>query len=444
MNYTIIGAGKSGLAAALLAKELGYGIFLSELKPVDDFRETYNQLIKYNIPFEFGKNSESVLETDCIILSPGVPPTAPIIQEAEKRNIKIISELEFAYRHLTNPIIAITGTNGKTTTTTLTSFILNNAGRKAIPCGNIGTPLSSFVDKISSDTILVAEVSSFQLDRIEKFRPQVAAILNITPDHLYYHGSMENYINSKFKIFSNQIEKNLLILNNDDPLVAEAAKHTKSEVAMFSLNPMQQGIYIIDGRLVVRFKEQHEEEEIMLVNEIGIPGAHNVYNSLAAAAAARAFEVRNENIRDSLMAFTGVEHRLEFVRTLDGVDYINDSKATNINATWFGLSSYCKPIVWIAGGRGDSNDYSKLDLLVRKNVKAIIAIGEEQDAIFNHYCTMVRCIKASSMEDAMNEARRQAEDGDIVLFTPACKSFDMFFNYEHRGHVFKEIVNNLI
>ena len=231
---------------------------------------------------------------------------------------------------------------------------------------------------------------------------------------------------------------------SDDAAVVEAAKHAKSQVAFFSINPVQQGIYAKDGKMVVRFPKQHEEEEIMLVDEIGIPGTHNVYNSLAAAMAARAFEVRNENIRDSLMAFTGVEHRLEFVRTLDGVDYINDSKATNINATWFGLSSYTKPLVWIAGGRGDSNDYSKLDSLVRKNVKAIIAIGEEADAIFNHYCTMVRCIKASTLEEAVSEAHSQAESGYIVLFTPACKSFDMFVNYEHRGHVFKEIVNSLL
>lgn len=443
MNYTIIGAARSGMAAALLAKEYGNNVFLSESKPQTQFSDSVEELIKAGIDFEFGGNTEMCFDTDCIITSPGVPPNSSVLVEAEKRGIPIISELEFATQNLKNPIIAITGTNGKTTTTALTAFILNEAGRKAIACGNIGTPVSSLVNKISDDTILVIEVSSFQLDRISSFRPDVAVVLNITPDHIGYHGSMEKYIEAKFKIFSNQIEKNLLILNADDEAIRGGNANTKATIAYFSMSPVDWGIYNDGGMMKIRLPQQQKEEEIMLLEEIRLPGVHNAYNSMAAALAARVFEIRNEDIRDSLMKFAGVEHRLEFVRTLDGVDYVNDSKATNVNATWYALISYKKPIIWIAGGRGDNNDYFALDESVQKNVKSIIAIGEEQEPIFNHFCAMKRCFKEDSLESALIRAKEISEAGDIVLFTPACKSFDMFMNYEHRGEVFKDIVNEL-
>ncbi len=452
MNYTVIGAGRSGLSAALLAKEMGHNVFLTESKDKEEYMDAFTKLSEAGIECEFYGNTERALEgCECIITSPGVPPAAWIIKEAENRGIRIIGELEFA-RSLCpdNPMIAITGTNGKTTTTTLIAYILNNAGKKAIALGNIGTPLSAYVRDLTPDTILVAEVSSFQLDRIETFRPDVAIILNITPDHISYHGSYENYKLAKYKISAYQNEKNLLILNCDDEETLGAKADTKAKVAGFSMSPVDWGICSIDNRLVFRNKtgdserEKHKEEEVlMLIDEIRIPGLHNVYNSMAAALAARAFEITNENIRDSLMSFQGVEHRLEKVRTVDGIEYINDSKATNINATWYALSSYKNPIVWIAGGRGDNNDYSALDSLVQKNVKAIVAIGEEADSIFNHFCLTTRCSKEPSLENAVLKAREYAEEGDIVLFTPACKSFDMFMNYEHRGEVFKDIVQSL-
>lgn len=444
MNITVIGAARSGLAAALLAKKFGENVFLTESKKIEDYKENAEKLTSAGIDAEFGGNSQRALQNcDLIIASPGVPPKAQIIIEAEKKGIPIISELEYASRHLKNPIIAITGTNGKTTTTTLTAYILNQAGKKAISCGNIGTPMSSLVGNIDSDTILVAELSSFQLDRIDTFRPDVAAVLNISPDHLYYHGSMEKYIEAKLKISCNQNENNLLILNKDDSILSRMNVATKAKIAWFSTSPVDWGIYGNNSKMYAKLHNQHKEEEIMLFEEIGIPGVHNAYNSMAAALAARAFEISNENIRDSLMTFKGVEHRLEHVRTFEGVDYINDSKATNVNATWFALQSYDRPLIWIAGGRGDSNDYSLLDDLVKKNVKTIVAIGEEAEAIFNHFCTQVRCYREDSMDGAVNKAREEAEFGDIVLFTPACKSFDMFMNFEHRGEVFKETVNQL-
>lgn len=443
MNITVIGAGKSGIAAALLAQRKGHNVFLTESKSKETYKESFDLLDESGIDYEFGGNSEKGL-ADCelIIASPGVPPTVEIIKKAESLRIPIISEVEFAYRHLKNPIIAITGTNGKTTTTSLTTYILNRGGRKAVSAGNIGTPLSSLVDNIADDTIIVAELSSFQLDRCTSFKPQVAMVLNITPDHLYYHGTMENYASAKFKISLQQSPENLLILNGEDSAISDIVSKTNAEIAYFGMKPLAKGIFAENG--IIKYRdEQHKTEELMLLSELSLPGVHNAQNSMAAALAARAFEIRNENIRDSLMTFQGVEHRLEFVRSFDGVEYINDSKATNVNATWFALTSYRKPIVWIAGGRGDNNDYSQLDKVVADNVKTIICFGEEKEEIFNHFCLTKRCIKAESLEEAVELARENAEFEEIVLFTPACKSFDMFMNFEHRGEEFKRIVNAL-
>lgn len=445
MKCTVVGAGRSGLSSAILAKKLNYNVFLTEINPSDKYKEAIDRLKQFDIDYEFGEHTSKALEsTDLIILSPGVPPTVPLILEAEKKGLKIISELEFARLACPdNLLVAITGTNGKTTTTALTEFILNQAGKKAIACGNIGTPLSAVVDSIGKDTIIVAEVSSFQLDRIDTFSPDIAIILNITPDHLYYHGTMEKYIEAKYKISLNQNEKNLLILNADDKLLLNAMPKIKAKIAYISMSPVARGMFATEGRMIYRDEEQHIEEEIMLLEEIRIRGLHNIYNSLAAAMASRALELRNENIRDSLMRFEGVEHRLELVRILNEVLYVNDSKATNVNATWYALKSYDEPIIWIAGGRGD-NDYSELDEPVERNVVAIIAIGEEADNIFNHFASKVRCYKENSLEEAVWRAREIAEKGQVVLFTPACKSFDMFVNFEHRGEVFKNIVRNLV
>lgn len=442
MYYTVIGAGKSGVAAALLAKRLGHDVFLTESKPKEHYPEAAQTLHDNGIEAEFGGHSARALASaECVITSPGVPPHAAIIVDAEQRNIPIISELEFASRFLDNPIIAITGTNGKTTTTTLTAYILNQAGKPAVVTGNIGTPLSSLVHTVDTSTIIVVEASSYQLDRIDTFCPDVAVILNITPDHLGYHGSFTHYCKAKWKISLNQNRKNVLILGADDSPSSECAAYTKAKVLHFGKNPKQQGAFLRDGRII--FNHELQEEELMSIDELRIPGIHNAYNSMAAALAARAFEVRNENIRDSLMSFSGVEHRLESVRTLHSIEFINDSKATNINATWYALGSFARPIVWIAGGRGDNNDYTLLDDSVRQHVDAIVAIGEESTTIFNHFSAMKRCVQADSLDAAVQAAYELAEPGGIVLFSPACKSFDMFVNYEHRGEVFKHIVSEL-
>lgn len=443
MNITVIGAGKSGIAAALLAKQDGNSVFVTESKEQSAYQGAYEQLGESSIDVEFGGHSSKALQ-NCkqIIVSPGVPPSSPIIKEAEFLGIPIISELEFASLHTTNPIISITGTNGKTTTTALTEFILKQSGKAAIAAGNIGIPLSSLVGKVSPETIFVVETSSYQLDRTYTFKPKVSVILNITPDHLAYHGTMENYCKAKWKTSQNQNADDLLILNADNFEAAACSKISKAHVAYISTNPLQQGAYTSQSHLILA-SHPHNEEVLMQLDEIRLPGVHNRYNSMAAILAARAFEVRNENIRDSLMQFSGVEHRLEFVRSLNSINYVNDSKATNINAAWYALSSYSSPIVWIAGGLGDNNDYTSLKELIASNVRSIIAIGEDKEKIFDMYCSKIRCVKANSLEDAVSLASKEAKSGDTILFSPACKSFDMFANYEHRGLVFKKAVMSL-
>ena len=445
MKYSIIGAAKSGIAASVLAKQLGHSVFLSESKNKADISaETINKIKQSRIDCEFGGNTNKALEVDCIIVSPGVPRHIPILIEAEKLKIPIISEMEFACQQIENPIIAITGTNGKTTTTSLIEHIFKFAGRKVIAAGNIGIPLSEYVNNLDADTIVVVEISSFQLDRIEKFHPQVAIIMNVTPDHLSYHGTMENYVETKWKIASNQNQNNLLILNYDDVTLSETKEkflRGTPSIAYFSENSVPMGIGLKQDDII--FLQQHNEEVLMAKQDLALPGIHNTYNSMAAALAARYFDIPNDNIRESLKTFKAVEHRLELVRTIGGVAFVNDSKATNINSTWYALQSYKQPIIWIAGGRGDNNNYSLLDGFVSKNVSHIIAIGEEKEAIFNHYCTMKPCIFAEDMEDAVIKAYEVAEKQNVILLSPACKSFDMYDSYGHRGNIFKKIVTGL-
>lgn len=444
MKLSIIGAARSGLAAAELALEKGDEPFVSEFKPQSEAKKAAERLIKSGIPAEFGGHSDKAIDCDEMIVSPGVPLDAPIILKAREKKIPVIAEIEYARRFCdTNPLIAVTGTNGKTTTTKLIEHIFRTAGKKAVACGNIGLPLSAVVREIDPETFLVVEVSSFQLEHIVDFRPDVAIITNITPDHISYHGSFEKYAAAKLIISSRQSQKDFLFLNADDAASSKIQYEGDARIRYFSQSGDCEGVYRRGSSMFARFSKRQKEEKIMLTTELSLPGVHNAYNSMAAACAARAFEITNEDIRDALMSFTGVEHRLEFVREVRGVEYVNDSKATNIDAAWYALSSYEKPIVWIAGGRGDNNDYSQLDKFVEPNVKAIVAIGEEKDAIFNHFSGRKRCVKCDSIEEAVQTAAELAESGEIVLFAPACKSFDMFLNYEHRGESFKEEVSKL-
>ena len=441
MNVVIVGASSSGRAVALLANTLGYSVFVTELDNSNKFENTLKEFDKYQIRYEFGKNSiENLNSCDLVITSPGVPREALILIEAEKRGIPIISEIEFAYQHCKNHIIAITGTNGKTTTTALLEHILNSSGISAIAAGNIGKPFSEIINDLSPETVVVLEISSYQLDRIEHFRPNIAIITNITPDHLKYHKTMKDYIATKWKIASNQIPEDLLILNFDDEYLSQGNPSVKSQIEYFSVRNSNCKAFARDGKI---FIQQHKDEELMEITELAIPGVHNVYNSLAAVIAANAMGVSNASLKQALMSFQGVNHRLEFVRNLNGIKFINDSKATNVNSAIYALDTYSEPIVWIAGGRGDNNDYSQLDDLVLSKVKKIVCIGEEAEAIYNHFSSMKPSVICQTFPEAIWEAFESAESGDVVLFSPACKSFDMFNNFEHRGDVFKEIVNKL-
>lgn len=441
MNITIVGAARSGLSAALLAQRNGDKVFVTDSVDPEKAADRIRQLDDAGIEHEFGGHTERSLKADLIVVSPGVPPSNPIRRKALEYGLEVIGELEFAWRYLSNTIVAITGTNGKTTTTALTSHILNSSGIKSVVAGNIGTPLSSMVATVDADAVIALEVSSYQLDTIKLFRPKVSLLLNITPDHASYHGTFEQYVNAKWKIFARQAENDIVVLNADDAYVMQARPNIRSATAYFSLRNEVEGAFVRGDEVVLRW--QQTEERLMPTRRIGVPGLHNVYNSMAAALSARALEVSSESIRNSLSSFNGVEHRLETVRTLNGVRWINDSKATNINAAWYALSSFDRPLVWIAGGRGDNNDYSALDELVGTNVKDIVCIGEEATTIFNHWCTQKRCVKAHTLSEAVQYAADAAETDDIVLFSPACKSFDMFSDFEERGRSFKELVQSL-
>lgn len=462
MNVLILGAGRSGLAAAKLAIRIGGTPFVSEFNAAETMSAARQTLREHGIAAEFGGHLQALqMRPDLVVASPGIPPQAEVIRHFERTGIPIISELEYAWRHLPNRSIAVTGTNGKTTCTSLIAAILTHAGLETYAAGNIGLPLSDLAGTIPPSAVVVIETSSYQLDRIDRFCPDVAVILNLTPDHLSYHGDMDSYRRAKYKIFSQQSSENVLISGADDAHLQAHPPESAARQWQFGLGEVNEGAFVREGQIVFRFSttqqqqqpapaqhvstadRRHKEEVLMPSSDIGIPGVHNLYNSMAAALAARAFEVRNEDIRDCLMGFTGVEHRLESVRTIAGVEFVNDSKATNVNACWYALGSYDRPLIWIAGGRGDGNDYAMLDELVRRNVRTILSIGEESRTIFNHFSSMTRCVEAPDLNAAVLTAMQLADPADIVLFSPACKSFDMFLNFEERGNAFKQAVNNL-
>jgi len=461
LKITCLGAGKSGIAAAKLAKTQNNDVLLSEFNNINQYKEIISELDSLNIDYEFGgHNLDRILSSDLIITSPGIKPQTPIIQELLKNNKKIISEIEFAYNFIYNPIISVTGTNGKTTTVSLIHYILNKCGKKSELLGNVGNPFSTFAQNPKNDIILTLELSSYQLDMIDKFRTNVAIFLNITEDHLSYHGTFQQYFEAKWKITKNQNENDSLILNVDDRLlmnfIAVGGHKSNAVLSAITTNPeiilderFSDGIYA-DDKSIYYFKMQqyglpvHKQykEELMQISNLSLPGVHNLYNSMAAAMAIRRFEIKNEDLRDCLATFQGVEHRLEYVRTIGKNDFINDSKATNVNAAWYALSSYQRPIIWIAGGQGD-NDYNELSDLVIKNVKSIIAFGEEKHNIFNAFNKIVPVSIENNLEDCVCKAKELSKSNEVILFSPACKSFDQYTNFEERGQDFKNIVNSL-
>jgi UDP-N-acetylmuramoylalanine--D-glutamate ligase len=446
-SITVIGAARSGVGAAMMLSQRGAKVFVTEY---GDMAETAKKrLVEAGIPFEEGGHTATAEAADMVVISPGVPSDAPIVTHFQEKGIPVWSELEWATKFIDGNITAVTGSNGKTTTTTWLDDIWKRAGKMHVTAGNIGTALSEHVALgVPTWTDIILEVSSFQLDHIEAFRPNVSLILNITPDHLNrYNYQFEKYIESKFRIFENQKADDILIYWADDPVIrAHIPAFLKADgpqIWTFSSETVvQRGAYVHNGMLMLNLNGQIES--LMSIEEISLKGRHNLHNSMAAILAARANEITNEVIRDSMSRFEGVEHRLELVRVLDGVRYINDSKATNVNAVWYALDSIHTPMVLIMGGRDKGNDYSELNDQIRSKVHTIVAIGEGRTAIREQLeGVAINLVEADSMQDAVRIARKSARRGEAVILSPACASFDMFENYEHRGREFKKAVQNL-
>lgn len=445
-RFSILGGARSGLAVAGLLKGRGADVFVSDRAPAENLRAAAEELRRIGATYEFGTNSERVLEGETLVVSPGVPSDAPLVLEAARRGIAVVSELEVASWFCPAALVAITGTNGKTTTTTLTGRMLADAHVPCVIAGNIGTAFSQVVGDVPPEGTAVVEVSSFQLDHIKTFRPKVAAILNITPDHLdRYDHDFEKYVAAKRRIFENQGEGDALIYNADDDVTRRVVEdHPPRGVTLLPFSThreLERGAFLAGGILTA--VDGRRRYEVVAADAISIRGEHNLANAMAAALAAIMRKVPPASLRATLKNFKGVEHRLEFVRELDGVAYVNDSKATNVDSLWYALRSFTTPLIVLMGGRDKGNDYGRLLATVRANVKTIVAIGESGDKVVAAFTDVVRTVRAASMQEAVSAARGSAAPGDTVLLSPACASFDWFESYEHRGKVFKDIVMHL-
>ena len=438
-KLSVIGAGISGVGAAILAAKHNYSVFVSDSNSISS-----SDKIKFdncNISWEEnGHTSSLILSSDLIVKSPGIADSTAIISEINKKNIQIISEIEFASRYTNAKIIAITGTNGKTTTSMLTAKILEDAGFDVLLAGNIGESFAYALSEQDFDCI-VLELSSFQLDNIIDFHPYISILLNITPDHLdRYKNKFSNYIKSKFRITLNQNHHDYLIYNYDD--ISVKSIKTKAKRLPISLNNdlAEDGGFYSNNKININLNNSK-----MTINKLALKGSHNIFNSMAAAMAARVFEVSDDVIRKSLIDFENIEHRLEYVLTVHGVDFINDSKATNVNATWYALESMNKPFIWIVGGVDKGNDYLELIKVVKnKSVKAIICLGKNNEKISEAFKSEVDIIEhANDMHEAVTKSYSFSEAGDAVLLSPACASFDLFENFEHRGIEFKKMARSL-
>lgn len=440
-KIVVLGGGESGCGAAVLAHQKGYDVFVSDIGKIQD--KYKNVLSNKNIEWEELKHSEQkIFDADEVVKSPGIPETIPLILDLKNKGIPVISEIEFASRFTESTIIAITGSNGKTTTTLLIGHMLKKAGLDVGIAGNVG---DSFALQVANDPhdYYVLELSSFQLDGIVNFKPKIALILNITPDHLNrYNDNMDLYIKSKLRITMNQDENDFLIYCSDDENIVNNLKQTKTNLLPFSLNTFHEnGACLIEDELNINYKQN---PFIMNIQQLALQGKHNIYNSMAAAISTRVLDLSKEVIKESLIDFKNVEHRLERVIKVHGIEFINDSKATNVNSCWYALESMTKPTIWIVGGVDKGNDYSVLDSLIDQKVKAIICLGEQVESIKNAFSQKnIEMHFASNMKEAVNFSYQLGSKGDAVLLSPACASFDLFENYEHRGFEFKKYVRSL-
>ena len=457
-RVTVVGGARSGLAVAKLLARHGARVFLTEQKPAE--AGLAEQLDRAGVAYEFGGHTPRALDADFVAISPGVPSTVNLVQQALRSGLPVYSEIEVASWFCEGPIVAITGSNGKTTTTSLVAHVFRTAERPLIVAGNIGYPFADYVADCGPDVTAVLEVSSFQLDHVATFRPRVSVLLNITPDHLDRYGhDFNRYAHAKFRVFENQQAPqpgepaDVLVYNHDDELVRDyvgwwARKRGVHTLPFSTERELERGAFVRDGSLVLRLtspgSDTPTEEVLMHASELALRGRHNLYNSLAAAISARAMEISSDIVRESLASFEGVPHRLEFVREYKGVKYINDSKATNVNAVWYALESFSEPIVLIAGGRDKGNDYGPIKGLVSERCRGVVGLGESGDKVLRELGELVEAsARATSMEEAIQYAQLLADEGDVVLLSPACASFDMFRNYEDRGDTFKRLVNSL-
>jgi UDP-N-acetylmuramoylalanine--D-glutamate ligase len=439
----VVGLGKSGVASSMFLQARGAKVTVSDAKAEEQLRGEIPGLLDKGIVVETGKHGERTFrDQDLIVVSPGVPNDVPQLQNARRLGIPVIGEIELSARYLQGQIIAITGSNGKTTTTTLTGEVIAAGGRKALVGGNIGTPAITFVEQSSPETWVVLEISSFQLETIETFRPHIAAILNVTPDHLDRHGSMENYIAAKARIFENQSERDFAVLNADDATTASMGAGLKSQMYWFSRRKeVERGAFVRGGRIV--FRDAKGERDIMAADEMTLKGLHNLENVLAAVAMGSLAGIEPAAIRQAVKDFKAVEHRLEYVTTIRGVQYFNDSKATNVDATIKALESFPGRIHLILGGKDKGSDYTLLNALLRERVKKAYTIGAAAEKIESQIAGVVEIVPAGTLDSAVKKAAETAEAGDIVLLAPACASFDQFQSYEQRGRAFKDTVHQL-
>jgi UDP-N-acetylmuramoylalanine--D-glutamate ligase len=439
----VVGLGKSGVASALFMKAHGARVTVSDTKSGDELRNEIPVLLDHGITVETGGHGERTFRgQDLIVVSPGVPVDAPPLVQARSLGETVIGEIELAAQFLPGPIVAITGSNGKTTTTTLTGEIMAAAGLPTLVGGNIGTPAISLAERAKPDTIVVLEISSFQLETIKTFRPKIAVVLNVTPDHLDRHRTFEIYTDAKARIFENQQGSDFAVLNADDPTCEAMGARTRAQVFWFSRQKeVQQGAWVRDGNVV--FRDAKGQREILQTSEIPLKGAHNLENVLAAVSASALMGCAPDKIRQAVHDFKAVEHRLEFVASIAGVDYYNDSKATNVDATIKALESFPANIHLILGGKDKGSDYTVLNDLIRQRVKRIYTIGAAAAKIESQV-KGAEVVHAETLENAIRKAHATAQSGDIVLLAPACASFDQFKSYEHRGKMFKEIVKGLM
>lgn len=442
-KISIIGAVRSGIGAAKLVKKLKGIPFVSDASDNVKLRESVKVLDEFKINYELGSHSEIIYSCDLMVVSPGVPLNSEVLKKARAQKIKMISELELAAMVCKGNIVAITGTNGKTTTTSLCGHVFNTCGVKTYVAGNIGLAFSEIALDVRPSQYAAVEVSSFQLDLIDKFKPKVAVLLNITPDHLNrYDDDLQKYVHSKLRIYENQDGDDYLILNKDNDLLNKSILKYNSKGFYFSLSSASpDGCYISNDNIV--FMSNNKEEFRCTLSDINLRGEHNYSNAMAVINAAKIFGFDNTKIIEGLKSFQGVEHRLEFVREIGGVKYINDSKATNVDSVWYALRSFDQPIYLILGGQDKGNDYNQIKDLVLGKVKKIYAIGSSAEKIFNFFHNDIKVEIKPSLEEVVLSANSEARNNDIVLLSPACASFDMFNDYEHRGKVFKEAVNKL-